>query len=454
MSDNRHDDGRPGAGARMAAAASAGCAEARLMMTRRAMLGVTAALFSSAVLPDFASAATDPDARLLVVVLRGGMDGINTVIPKLDPHYATVRRELAIPFAETLSLGSDFGLHPRLERLHGMFGDGEAAFVPAAAIPLRNRSHFDCQDNLENGLPQNVSNPTGWINRLLGALPAGDPIRARRAIEIGDAPLILRGPEPVLGWSPTWFGKAHEHTLERLRLPYRRLAPDLWQSLMNGIEADRLALESGAGNTSGISELRRGFIGAARLMRAESGPRIAVLSVGGWDTHSRQGGLTGQMADRLSVLDEAIQDLRDELGAVWGNTVAMCVTEFGRTVETNGDRGTDHGIATVAMLAGGAMSPGIVGDWPGLAPGQLYEGGDLRPTVDLRAVFKGVLRDHLGVPRAVLDDTVFPESGDIAPLGGLVRRPARVIARASDFARPPELAETAPIARYRQQHGL
>lgn len=452
MSD-RHDNALPQPGGRPGGTAGEGCAEARLLMTRRAMLGVTAALFSSAVLPDFASAATDPDARLLVVVLRGGMDGINTVIPKLDPHYASARRELAIPLADTLSLGSDFGLHPRLARLHGMFGDGEASFVPAAAIPLRNRSHFDCQDNLENGLPNNVSNPTGWINRLLGALPAGDPIRARRAIEIGDAPLILRGPEPVLGWSPTWFGKANPQTLERLRLPYRRLAPDLWESLMNGIRADELALSAGAGDTSGISALRRGFIGAARLMRADSGPRIAVLSVGGWDTHSRQGGLTGQMADRLSVLDEAIQDLKDELGAVWGNTVAMCVTEFGRTVETNGDRGTDHGIATVAMLAGGAVGAGIIGDWPGLAPGQLYEGGDLRPTVDLRAVFKGVLRDHLGVPRAVLDTTVFPESRDVPPLDGLIRRPTRVIARAADFSRPLDMRETAPIALYRRQHG-
>ena len=139
------------------------------------MLGVTASLFSSAFLPNFALADTDPQARLLVVMLRGGMDGIGMVIPKLDPHYVEMRRELALPFSSTLSLGSDFALHPALSKVHAMFGAGNAVIVPAAGIPLRNRSHFECQDNLENGLPANTTNATGWLNRLFGALPVRRP---------------------------------------------------------------------------------------------------------------------------------------------------------------------------------------------------------------------------------------------------------------------------------------
>lgn len=448
--DDHHD--LAAADARVAAAACEGCAESRLLLTRRSMLGVTAALFSSAFLPDFARAATDPEARFLVVVLRGGMDGLNTLIPKLDPLYEQVRQQLAIPFASTLSLGSDFGLHPALSRVHGMFNDGHAAFVPAAGIALRNRSHFECQDNLENGLPANTANATGWLNRLLGSLPAGDPIRIRRGIEIGEAPLILRGPEPVLGWSPTWFEKSNPGNIARLQAAYSAVDPALWDSLSRGLEADALALAAGAGS-SGVSVLRKGFIGAARLMRAASGPRISVLSVGGWDTHSGQGGVTGQFNNRLMELDEALGDLKTELGAIWSKTVCICVTEFGRTVQTNGDSGTDHGIGTVALLVGGAVQGGFIGDWPGLAPGQLLD-GDLRPTVDLRSVFKGILRDHIGVPQTVLDTTVFPGSTGLAPVANLIGGPQRITRSAAGFMRPPTLQEVAPIARYRQRYGI
>ncbi len=451
-----HDDhrGLPGVDSRILGAACEGCLESRLLMTRRSMLGVSAALFSSAFLPDFAFGATDPQARLLVVMLRGGMDGIGMVIPKLDPHYVNVRKQLAIPFSSTLSLGSDFALHPGLARVHAMFGAGHAAIVPAAGIPLRNRSHFECQDNLENGLPVNTGNATGWLNRLFGALPAGDPIRIRHGLEIGDAPLILRGPEPVLGWSPTWFQKSDPGNVSRLETVYSALDPALWDSLQRGLEADSLALASGAGGGGDISGLRKGFIGAARLMRASTGPRIAVLAVDGWDTHSQQGGVTGQFNDRLSELDQALGDVKSELGPVWSRTVVICVTEFGRTVKTNGDSGTDHGVGTVSLLVGGAVKRGIVGDWPGLAAGQLYEGSDLYPAVDLRGVFKGVLRDHIGVPAPILDTIVFPDSAAVKPIGNLISQPQQPAQRASDFKRPPTQQEVAPILRYRQRYGV
>lgn len=446
---NRQGETEPGSAiARMAGAAAEGCEEARLVMNRRSLLGITAALFSSAYLPDFAQAAVNPEARFLVVVLRGGMDGLNFMVPKLDTRYAGARGKLAIPLRSTLSLGADFGLHPALAGIHKLFSLGEAAFVPAAGIPVCNRSHFDCQDNLENGLPNNRSDATGWLNRLLGALPAGDPIRLRGGIEIGDSPLILRGPQTVLGWSPTWYKKAPQEYRESILSLYKARSPSLYRALVAGLRADNMALRAGAAPSADISALRKAFIGAGRLLRATSGPRIAVLSVEGWDTHSDQGGLTGEFNDRLREVDEAIGDLKRELGSAWASSVAMLVTEFGRTVRTNGDSGTDHGNATVATLVGGAVRKGIFGDWPGLAPSQLYEGRDLRPTVDLRSVFKGVLRDHLGIAPTVLESAVFPGSLAAKPLGGLIKAPVPAYGSAGAYSAT-ALARTNPIAAYR-----
>lgn len=445
--DHGHRETDP-ADARVTRAAAEGCAESRLLMSRRSLFGVTAALFSSAFLPDFAQAATSPDARLLVIVLRGGMDGLNFMVPKLDTRYSGARGNLAIPFASTLSLGADFGLHPGLARIHGMFNSGEVAFVPAAGIPLRNRSHFDCQDNLENGLPANRSDATGWLNRLLGALPAGDPIRLRGGIEVGDSPMILSGPQPVLGWSPTWYQKPSAEYRNSILSLYQARSLPLHRMLASGLRADDMALRAGASPSADLSTLRKAFIGAARLLRVSSGPRIAVLSVHGWDTHSAQGGVTGEFNDRLRELDEAMGDLKRELGPVWARSIAMIVTEFGRTVRTNGDSGTDHGVATVATLVGGAVRRGIFGDWPGLAPAQLYEGRDLRPTVDLRSVFKGVLRDHLGIAPSVLEAAVFPGSVAATPLGGLVKNPVPSSGSAAAY-NATALARTHPIAAYR-----
>ena len=453
MAGHSDHDGAQGFDAAVEGAAHEGCRESRLLLSRRSMLGVTAALFSTAFLPDFSLAATNSKARVLVVILRGGMDGIGMVIPKLDPNYVTMRKQLALPFSATLSLGSDFALHPSLPNVHAMFLGGDATIAPAAGIPLRSRSHFECQDNLENGLPVNTANATGWLNRLFGALPAGDPVRVRHGLEIGEAPLILRGPEPVLGWSPTWFDKSDPATVSRLETVYTTLDPPLWSSLKRGLDTDALALASGAGSSGNISTLRKGFIGAARLMRAATGPRISVLSVEGWDTHSQQGALTGAFSDRLRDLDEALGDFKTELGGAWANTVAICVTEFGRTVRTNGDGGTDHGVGTVALMAGGALNGGIVGDWPGIAANQLYEGSDLRPTVDLRSLFKGVLRDHVGVPQSVLDTTVFPGSVAAPPTAGLITVPVVAPLSAARYPVPPTLQDVAPIALYRQQYG-
>jgi uncharacterized protein (DUF1501 family) len=194
------------------------------------------------------------------------------------------------------------------------------------------------------------------------------------------------------------------------------------------------------------------------LLRAATGPRIAVLSVDGWDTHSDQAEsanpLVGDMADRMTELNEAIGDLKNELGPVWENTVAICVTEFGRTVETNGSRGTDHGIGTASIIVGGAVQGNqVIGDWPGLAPEFRLEDA-LRPTVDLRAVFKSILNQHIGVPTGVLDDIVFPGSASAKLSAKLISGPKRAERLASSFKRPLTPQDVAPIAQYRKLYGL
>ena len=430
-----------------------GSQTSRMRLTRRSLLGLSTSLFSSAFLPADSYAETNANSRLLIVILRGGMDGLGMVIPKLDPCYEAMRRELAIPLSTTLSIGSDFGLQPSLPVVHAMFEAGEAAVIPAVGLPVRNRSHFECQDNLENGLPINITNATGWLNRLLGSLPPGDPIRTCRAIEIGDVPLILRGAEPVLGWSPTWFEKANYFTRWKTSSIYKRADLALYSSLNFGLEANRFAVESGAVETQQLSVLRKGFIGAARLLRAPGGPRIAVLSIQGWDTHSQQGGATGLFNDRLSELDTALGDLKSEIGSLWPNLVVACVSEFGRTIPTNGDSGTDHGVGTAALVLGGAVKGGIYGDWPGLSKAMLVDGTALRPTVDMRSIFKGILKAHIGVPQEILESIVFPGSIGAVPLEALVAFPLYTTKTLWRYAAPPRLQETYPIARYRRRHG-
>ena len=424
---------------RLRADAAAGCEQSRLMLSRRNVMGLGAGLFAWAMQPRWASAAS-ADPRLLVVILRGGADGLSIVAPYGDSSYASARGSLAMTKSQLIDVDGFFGLHPSLKQFGTMLKAGQASAVHATCTPLRNRSHFDCQDNLESGLPGAVGvNPTGWINRLLTALPASAPVRSHGALEIGEAPLILRGPAPVLGWSPTWFDPAWATTVSVAQANYDVVDPAYDKVFAAGIATDQLARKAG-GSLDGLSGLRLAFTGAGRLLAAAAGPRIAVLSAEGWDTHADEGGPTGYLADALGELDTALGDFRTAVGTtVWNQTVVVFVTEFGRTVAVNGTYGSDHGVATVTLLAGGAVAGGKVrAAWPGLAPSKLFEDGNLAPTTDLRAVFKGVLQDHLGVSRSLLDNTIFPSSAAVAPMTGLIRGAAAATSAAnpSDSAAP------------------
>ncbi|WP_424139345.1 DUF1501 domain-containing protein [Roseomonas chloroacetimidivorans] len=359
------------------------------------------------------------DARLVVVLLRGALDGLAAVQPYGDPALADLRGPLALPEpgreGGVLDLGGFFGLHPRLEKLHALFGAGELLPIHAACGPTRSRSHFEAQDLMESGAEQRLA--SGWLNRALAGLPGHDTEGNRAAFAVGsDLPLILRGAEPVGMYAPA-----------RLERP----SPELYARLLELNHADPLtgpALTEGMrarGFTAGVvppREQRGGFVelaaAAGRLMAAPGGPRVAALELGGWDTHQAQ---QARLRRVLTQLDDGLEALRERLGQAWARTAVLVMTEFGRTARVNGSEGTDHGTGSAAFLLGGAVAGGrVLADWPGLGPGRLYENRDLMPTLDLRAVAKGLLREHLGLPETAVA-AAFPGSQGVTPHRGLLR---------------------------------
>ena len=418
-------------------------------IARRRFLFSTGALAASTALPNVLFAQTGGSARLVVVILRGALDGLAAVPPYADPDYAGLHRELAIaaPGAVdgALALDNTFGLHPSLEFLHERYLAGELVVFHAVASPYRDRSHFDGQNVLENGLTKPIGTADGWLNRALAALPSGAGHPGDRAVAISqNIPLILRGEAPVMSKSPQATPDVDEELLTRLADLYSK---DDWFSarLSEAVQTEKMVDDGGnrvdaatakqpaatqramGASTAAPSTAAPDRVGgiarmAATLMRSEGGPDVAVIEAGGWDTHANQGGAKGVLAQRLAGLDRALRVLADELGPLWPQTAVLVVTEFGRTAAMNGTRGTDHGTGGCAFLAGGAVRGGrVIADWPGLARTALLDNRDLRPTLDLRSVFKGVLDEHMKVGAQTLATRIFPDSSGARPLQGLTR---------------------------------
>jgi len=461
MSD--HDHELPPVDLRLAAAAEEGCEESRLLISRRAMLGLSAGLFAWSFMPRHAEAAgTEP--RLLVVLLRGGLDGLHVAVPTGDPNYQSLRGPLALDPATLLTLDRDFRLNPAMPKFKALYDAKEAALIHAIAPPLQIRSHFECQYNLESGYPGGTirSASNGWLNRLLMELPVGNPVKVRGALEVGPTPLILAGEAPVMSWASGGWPRAAELDT-RLTGLYARTDAGLHDLLSRGLAAHKLATQGASASfpPGTPSPLQSAFRGAGRLLAAETGPRIAVLNVDGWDTHITQ---TATLTSNLGNFDNALDDFRIAIGEHWRRTVVVCVTEFGRTAAGNNRSGTDHGVGTVAFLAGGSINGGqVFTDWPGLGQKDLNEGRDLRARSDLRALFKGVLADHLGVPQALLDTRIFPDSKLVRPMQNLLRptsTSASMFRSASPSPSSPAPAaadlfgrRNDALARFRQQNG-
>ena len=402
--------------------------------SRRELLLASGTLFAWAYLPKVARA-EGRDPRLLVIVLRGALDGLAAVAPVGDPEWARLRGDKALTLdgkTPALPLDAFFALNPAMPNLHRLYKSGAATIVHAAATPYRERSHFDGQDVLESGLAKPGATDTGWLNRALASLQSGGRagIGGPGAFGMGPiAPLVVRGPAPVLSWTPRRLPPAGEDTTMRLLDLYRHADPALARGLEERLGLAAIARAGGMdGETpraAGALQVRAYFAesagSAAKFLARPDGPRIGALAFDGWDTHADEGAMSGRLANLLGALDGAIAAIETEMKEAWRETVVAVITEFGRTARINGTDGTDHGTATVALLAGGALRGGrVVADWPGLKPTALHEGRDLKPTTDLRAVLKGLLKDHLRVDDAALAGKVFPDSAAVKPMAGLL----------------------------------
>jgi uncharacterized protein (DUF1501 family) len=405
---------------------------------REALLGA-GALFAWSQMPRLARA-EGRDPRLLVIVLRGALDGLGAVAPVGDPDWKSLRGDRALLLdgkTPALPLDGFFALNPAMPNLHRLYKAQQACIVHATATPYRERSHFDGQDVLESGISRPGAVDSGWLNRALVALASDGQIdlRGSRALGVGAVtPLIVRGRAPVMSWVTQKSLPASDDTRARLLDLYQHTDPRLAAALDAQIRLAALGptatvddpmADDAALPLPGIARLRayvaEAAATAARFLARADGPRVGAAGFVGWDTHINEGAASGQLANLLGVLDGALAAVETNMGEAWRETVVAVITEFGRTAHINGTDGTDHGTGTVAFLAGGALRGGrMIADWPGLKPAQLYEERDLKPTTDLRAVLKGLLRDHLRVEERTLATTVFPDSADVVPTAGLV----------------------------------
>ena len=374
----------------------------RAFLTRTLALGCSAA--ASPLITPVTFAAAPGDHRLVVIVLRGAMGGIDMVRPVGDAALAQRRPTLTAD--DSLPLTDFFGLHPALDPLLPLWTAGELSFAHAVSTPYRNkRSHFDGQDILEAGVAGTDIGEDGWLNRALSLMPG---THAETAFAVGRENLrLLSGAAPSSTWSP-------DSELD--------LSPQAELLLRALYQQDPLFHEASE-KAMALSDLTEGGMSARRASRAKplaefaagrllEDTRIAAFSINGWDTHANQ---ARSLPNALGQLSDAILALKSTLGPVWDKTTVLCLTEFGRTVRENGSRGTDHGTGGAAIFAGGALKGQMVhGDWPGLASGDLYQDRDLMPTADVRLYAGWALHALFPIAKSDIQSLIFP-SLDLGP---------------------------------------
>jgi uncharacterized protein (DUF1501 family) len=393
-------------------------------MNRRDLLGLAG---GAALLPVFGVVRTvrgdEPPRRLVIIMLRGAVDGLNVVVPYEEAAYYEARPTIAIqkPGAENgaLRLDGRFALHPALAGLMPLWSEQKLAFIHAAGSPDPNRSHFDAQLYIENGTPGRGTTPDGWMNRALSALPGTRG--PTDALSVGPIlPYILRGPvgvanlplgpnaaQPMAIDQPqiaSAFDKLYAGN-DKQSVAYRQSREARTELVANMSSPEQQAADNGAPPANTLPALAGRLAG---LMTKDQHIRFAFASLGGWDTHADQGNHAGQLANRLKPLGDGLATLAQGLGNDWNDTVVVVISEFGRTVHENGNRGTDHGHGNVIWVMGGPVKGGkIYGQWPGLATAQLFEGRDLAVTTDYRHVLTAILERHLRLPDAAMAN-IFP----------------------------------------------
>ncbi|WP_347268627.1 DUF1501 domain-containing protein [Paracoccus sp. (in: a-proteobacteria)] len=375
----------------------------RLFLKSAALLGCSAA--AHPLLNSMTFAALPGENRLVVIILRGAMDGLDAIQPYGDPMLRQLRRDLSAgPGAGAADLDGFFSLHPRLGPLMPLWQKGELGFAHAVSTPYRDkRSHFDGQDLLEAGTGNDLPVDRrigGWLNRLLQATPGAS---AETAYSVGvEQMAILAGSAAHLSWAPRASLSLSPQAQALLEHVYHE------DALFREAARDAVQIEA---ETSGMAPLKGPTADAQALAafaadRLNGASRIAAFSIAGWDSHARQEAVLGRALDRLAA---AILGLRDGLGPNWGRTTVLAMTEFGRTVRENGSGGTDHGTGGALIMAGGAIRGGrAFGDWPGLGEGQLYADRDLMPTRDIRAYAGWAMRGLFGIAPDLLERTIFP----------------------------------------------
>lgn len=367
--------------------------------------------------------------RLVVIFLRGAVDGLNVVVPHGESAYYDARPTIGIGRAAgagggVLDLDGHFGLHPALAPLMPLWRDGTLAFVHACGSPDPSRSHFDAQEYMESGTPGVKTTPDGWMNRLLAAMPGRHD--GTEAISLGPTlPRILAGRMPVAN-VPTGRAASRPMPVDRPRIeaafdrlysggdPLSRAYQEgqaARKKLLAELAEDMKIADAGAPQPYGFSDDTARL---AQLIARDSSIRLAFLALGGWDTHINQGAANGQLANHLRPLAEGVASLAKGLGAAWSDTVIITMSEFGRTVRENGNGGTDHGHGNVMWVIGGNIrGRQVYGRWPGLSEAELYQGRDLAVTTDFRSVAAAVLERHMGLDRATLGK-VFPGFSEAA----------------------------------------
>jgi uncharacterized protein (DUF1501 family) len=416
------------------------------MMNRRQFLTASAALSAGLALPFGRSGwtlrAAETEAghkRLVVVFLRGAVDGLSVVVPYGDDAYYAHRRSIALarPGRDggVLDLDGHFGLHPALAALMPQWQAGSLAFVQACGSPDPTRSHFDAQLYMENGTPGRGATADGWLNRLVGALPG--PRGPAQALSFGpQMPRILSGSQPVANIA---LGAAAEKPLavdrpgvseafaqlyggdDKMSRTYQQSVTARQQMAadMSGTMDDKeqMAANNGAPLPEGFPDDAARL---ARMMRQDPSIRVAFLALGGWDTHINQGNAQGQLANRLKPLGDGLSKLVTGLGPAFQDTLIVVMSEFGRTVQENGNGGTDHGHGNVMWLLGGDVIGGKVhGTWPGLAEDRLYQQRDLAVTSDFRAILGPAVSRHLHLPEGTAA-TLFPSAPNVTGGGAPV----------------------------------
>ncbi|MDP2080750.1 MAG: DUF1501 domain-containing protein [Pseudotabrizicola sp.] len=350
------------------------------------------------------------DHRLIVVILRGAMDGLDLVRPSGDPLFAGYRPTLSANQGPDLT--GYFSLNPTLTGLMPLWQAGHLGFVQATSTPYRDqRSHFDGQDILEAGTGLDVPNAAvrdGWLNRMLQSVPG---LRAQTAFAIGtDSAPLLQGPAPVSNWQPDL--RLDLSAQSRLLLDHIYHDDALFRdaateavSLTESIDLSRMDGMASPGAGGRLADIERLTDFAADRLREDT--RVAAFSLNGWDTHRNQ---SGGITLPLRRLERVVLRMSEQLGPdIWGKTLLLAMTEFGRTVAENGTKGTDHGTGGAMLMAGGALKGGrVMGKWPGLDESALYQRRDLMPTSDVRAWAAWAMRGMYGFDRTLLETNVFP----------------------------------------------